>query len=650
MPCFLRRKIRKAKNLADLPTGSLAVARAHAARLLAAEPALAEAQCREILRLAPQDAQTLQLLGLALAAGGKPRPAIQAVARAVALDRGLTGGWRALGDQFGLAGDSDAANDAYARHIQASVNDPQLQAAATALVGNRLAVAERLLRPFLKTHPTDVAAIRMLAEVGARLGRLGDAEKLLARCLALAPGFTAARHNYALVLHRQMKSAEALVEADLLLRHEPQNPSYRALKAAILGRVGEYHAALELYDSLLKEFPLLPKGWMSYGHTLKTVGREKDSIAAYRRALALQSGLGEAWWSLANLKTFGFSGADVAAMRDALAREGLSEEDRLHLDFALAKALEDAGFYAESFAHYRSANALRRAQIVYSADDNSAQIHRAMQFYSREFFAARAGQGCPAPDPIFIVGLPRSGSTLLEQILSSHSEVEGTMELPDITAMARRLDIESPYPECLGRFDAAALRSLGEEYLLRTQIQRKRGRTFFIDKMPNNFLHLGFIHLIMPNAKIIDARRHPLGCCLSGYKQHFARGQNFTYNLAELGRYYADYAALMAHFDLVLPGRVHRVFYEQMIAEPERELRRLLAYCGLPFQESCLRFYENDRAVRTASSQQVRQPLFTDAALHWRNFEPWLEPLKTALGTALEAYPAFPSVREAAED
>ncbi len=418
------------------------------------------------------------------------------------------------------------------------------------------------------------------------------------------------------------------------------------LKAAALGRVGDYAQAIRDYETVLQDHPDQPKAWMSYGHALKTVGRGADSIAAYRRTIALLPGLGEAWWSLANLKTLRFSKADIDQMRAQLDRADLGDEDRLHLHFALGKAFEDEARFEDSFAHYLKANTLRRATLDYDPEETTRHLERSKAVFTPAFFAARTGVGCDAPDPIFILGLPRAGSTLIEQILASHSAVEGTMELPDIIALANRLDgrrrREEPsrYPEGLGELDAEALRALGEEFIERTRVQRKLGRPLFIDKMPNNFAHVGLIHLILPNAKIIDARRHPLGCGFSCFKQHFARGQGFTYDLADLGRYYADYAELMAHFDEVLPGRVHRVIYEELVQDPEAEVRRLLAYCGLAFEDQCLRFYENDRAVRTASSEQVRSPIFTDALDQWRRFEPWLGPLKAALGPHLEAYPS----------
>jgi tetratricopeptide (TPR) repeat protein len=387
---------------------------------------------------------------------------------------------------------------------------------------------------------------------------------------------------------------------------------------------------------------------MSLGHALKTAGRHAESIEAYTSSIAKAPNLGEAYWSLANLKTFRFTPEQTLTMRAQLADAKLSAEDRFHFEFSLAKALEDAGEYQESFAHYREGNRLRRAMIRYDADENHAHVERSKRFFTREFFAQRQGWGCPAPDPVFIVGLPRSGSTLIEQILASHSQVEGTMELPDVAMLARVVGNRTTrptgaaYPRALEKFSAEELRALGERYLSQTRIQRKTAAPLFIDKMPNNFAHLGFIHLMLPNARIIDARRHPLGCCLSGFKQHFARGQNFTYDLAEIGRYYRDYVQLMAHFDEVLPGRVHRVFYENMVEDTEAEVRRLLEYCRLPFEEGVLRFHENQRAVRTASSEQVRQPIFRDGMEQWRHFDAWLGPLKEALGEVASAYPRIP--------
>jgi tetratricopeptide (TPR) repeat protein len=628
--------------------GTLATALAHAARLLAANPLRAEEQVREILKVVPNQPDALLLLAEARNAQGDDAGALAILKQAAKSHTNHAHVWRALGDQYTLAGDAKAADDAYARHIKASVNDPKLIEAASALCDGDLPRAERILRPFLHEHPTDVGAIRMLAETGARLGHMDQAETLLARCIELAPGFDAARFNYATLLHRQGKEPEALAQSEELLRRDPKNPGYRNLQAAVFARLGETDRALEAYEKVLRGYPNQPKAWMSYGHTLKTVGRQDEAIAAYRKSIAQMPGLGEAYWSLANLKTFRFVPEEIKTMRAQLARTDLDEEDRYHLDFALAKALEDAGEYAQSFSHYERANALRKERQNYNAGEMTRTVERMKALFTPEFCRAREGWGNPAPDPIFVVGLPRSGSTLIEQILSSHSQVEGTMELPDIMAIARKLGgrkkktDESLYPESLASLTDAELRALGEEYLAGTRIQRKTARPFFVDKMPNNFVHAGLIHLILPNAKIVDARRHPMACCFSNFKQHFARGQAFTYSLPDIARYYADYVEVMRHYDQVLPGRVHRVIYEEMVAEPEREVRRLLAYCGLDFEPGCLRFYENDRAVRTASSEQVRMPLFTDALEQWQNFAPWLSPLREILGPIVASYPQPP--------
>jgi tetratricopeptide (TPR) repeat protein len=544
-----------------------------------------------------------------------------------------------------VSAESKTSMEGVLRH---AVADPILLEAGRALVDNDIPHAEALLRGRLRRSPTDVAAIRMLAEVAARIGRYEDAAHLLERCLELAPGFHAARQNYAMVLHRGNRPQEALAQVERLLAEDPGNPGYRNLRAVVLCRTGDFGEAIELYEDLLAEHPDQARVWLSQGHALKTSGLGERAIAAYRRCLELDPGFGDAWWSLANLKTFRFDDADIAAMRAQLQRTDLDDEHRLHLDFALGKALEDRGEYAGSFAHYSRGNALRLSRVPYSADATSARLQRAAEIYTPEFFRVRAGYGVSAPDPIFIVGMPRAGSTLVEQILSSHPLVEGTMELPEIISLTRALRQqgadEGParYHEALAGLDADAVRELGERYLERTRIQRKAGAPFFIDKMPNNFAHIGLIQLALPNARIVDVRRHPLACGFSLFKQQFARGQDFSYSLDDIGRYYRDYVGLMAHFDRALPGRIHRIAYEALVDDTEAEVRRLLDYCGLPFEPRCLRFFENDRPVRTASSEQVRQPIYRAGVDHWTHFEPWLGPLKAALGPVLDAWPAAP--------
>jgi Tfp pilus assembly protein PilF len=525
-----------------------------------------------------------------------------------------------------------------------ATHDPHLKEAAAALMRNDLPAADRRLRAHLDGYPTDVAALRMLAEVAGRLRQYGEARELLERCLELAPNFAAARQNYAGVLNREGKPESALPEAEWLLAQEPDNPAHLNLKAAILANMGDYVRSVELYSEVLRRYPSQPKVWMSMGHGLRTSRRQEESVAAYRRAIELEPTLGEAYWSLANLKTVRFSENERVSMQRVLEGD-LADEDRIHLEFALGKALEDEGDYADSFAHYAKGNALNRLMHPYSADENTRFVSRCKQQYTTEFFAARQSAGAASAEPIFILGLPRAGSTLLDQILASHSLVQGTVELPDIPQIARELigreddARHGRFFESVAALSPPDLRALGERYLVSTRVHRKSDAPFFIDKMPNNFLYIGLIQLILPNAKIIDVRRHPLGCGFSVFKQHFARGQNFSYDLSDIGRYYADYVGLMAHIDRVMPGRIHRVFYESLVQNTEAEVRRVLEYCGLPFEESCLKFYKNERPVRTASSEQVRRPIFTEGMDHWRHYEPWLAPLKRPLGPLLADYP-----------
>ena len=646
---------------------SLGKALAVAATLLKNRPALALAQATSILDAVPNHPQALLILGaahrmlgdaksaeavlrpladaqprassvhhewaLTQMALGDPTGARASLRHAVTLKPDLAQAWRTLGDLHMLAGEPAAADAAYAQHIRHSVHDPALLEAAAALCDSDLPRAERLLRSHLLAQPTDVAALRMLAEAGIRLGRYADAEALLARCLELAPSFSPARHNYAVALFRQSKAAEAIPHLEKLLNEEPGNANLRSLLAACLAMTGDTAASITAYQQVLAAAPGQPKLWLSYGHALKTAGRRNDAVRAYRTCLELAPCLGEAWWSLANLKIEPFSADDVAAMRAHLANPALPTEDRFHIDYALGRALEQSGDYEASFTHYANGARLRRSEIHYSADRTHAQLQRTCAILTPAFFAARAGWGCQDASPIFIVGLPRSGSTLIEQILASHSQVEGTQELPEIANIARHLGGGQAdcYPDVLAELDAASCAALGDRFLRNTRIYRKTNRPLFIDKMPNNFVHTGLIHLILPRAKIIDARRHPMAACFSAFKQHFARGQHFSYDLTEVGRYYTDYVALMAHVDAMLPGRVHRVNYESMVQDTDTEIRRLLAYCGLQFEPTCLRFHENDRAVRTASSEQVRRPIFREGLEHWRNYEAWLGELKEAV-------------------
>ena len=576
-------------------------------------------------------------LGVTLGLAGRRDAALAALRRAVTLKPDIGEAWRLIADHLMESGDPAGADAAWASYVTVTTAGPHLLAPAAALIEGRLADAEQLLRTHLARQPDDAAALRMLADLAMRARRWDDAGALLERCLTCAPGFAAARHDLAVVRHEQHRHDDALAELERLLVTEPRNPAYLNLKANVLGRAGDHVRAIEAFEAVLADYPSNPRIWMAYGDALKTAGRTDDGIAAYRHSLALAPGFGEAWWSLANLKTVHFATADLEAMQSQLARSDISADDRLHLHFALGKALEDAEQFTASFTHYAEANRLRRATIPYDATATTAYVQRVCALFTAEFVQSRRGWGSEAEDPIFVVGLPRSGSTLVEQILASHGAVEGTMELPDVADIARSLatrrgpSAAPGYPDVLARLDAAELRALGEDYLRRTRLHRRSGTPRFIDKMPNNWMHVGLIHLMLPNARIIDVRREPMACGWSCFRQHFARGQYFTYSLEDIGRYYRDYLELMAHFDTVLPGRVLHLRYERLIEDTEAEVRRLLAHCGLPFDPACLRFHETARAVATASSEQVRRPIYREALDQWRHFEPWLDPLRRAL-------------------
>lgn len=518
-----------------------------------------------------------------------------------------------------------------------------------AVADGRFAGAAKKLRALLAAQPEHVATIQLLLQIEARLGEREKAAELYARLLELAPEDVDARADYAELLLEIRREAEASRQLDILLERDPRHPGYLGAKANALMLLGDLPAAIAYQQRVLEETPGDASAWVVHGNTLRIAGQQQASVAAYRKAIALKPGFGEAWWRLADLKTFHFTQDDIEAMNKLLETADLTEDARFHIHFALGKSFEDQKQYAESFQHYRKGNTLRRASLHHDPDMLSEFVRRMKALFTREFFESRKSLGCPAPDPIFVVGRTRSGSTLIEQMLASHSAIEGTRELPVLMTMVRRLlageSGGNAYAEIIRSLDGPALKALGEEYLEGVRAYRTTAQPFLVDKMPGNFHHLGFIHLILPNARIVDVRRHPLGCCFSNFKQLFdsaSDGSAATYDLVELGRYYRDYVELMAHFDAVLPGRVHRVFYEDLVRDPEQEIRRLLAYCDLPFDESCLRFHETKRSVHTVSSEQVRRPIYQNAVQQWRHYEPWLNPLKKALGPVLTAYPAVP--------
>jgi tetratricopeptide (TPR) repeat protein len=508
----------------------------------------------------------------------------------------------------------------------------------------KLVKAEQLCKAFMQKNPKHIEGMRLLADIGVRLGALEDAEFLLETALEFSPQSTKVRVDYIQVLRKQQKYQEALANAKILIQQEPNNPQFQSVFAVESMQSGDYDTALMTFDSILKILPEEPVTLTSRGNALKTQGRKEEAIDSYRRAIRKYPAHGEAYYSLANLKLFSFRDKEIEAMESQEVNPGISYMARIYLDFALGKAYEDRGDFDKAFSYYERGNSFKRSQSRYKAEDITTEFHAQADVFDDSFVQAIASSGVKAADPIFIVGLPRSGSTLLEQILASHSQVDGTMELPNILSLAQKLrrgdnlSGTNHYPSVLKTLDAEALSKFGEAYIKDTRVHRGSA-PFFIDKMPNNFRHIGLINLILPNAKIIDARRHPMGCCFSAFKQLFHEGQEFTYGLEQVGTYYKDYVELMDHWDKVLPGKVLRVQYEEVVADLDTQVRRILDYCGLDFEENCISFYETDRSVRTPSSEQVRQPIYQSGVDQWKNFEANLEPLKKALGPVLKRYP-----------
>lgn len=568
--------------------------------------------------------------------------ALSAYRLATRYNPSLEASWRSQAQLLEKVGLREDAQHAIAQADRVKALPRHLVAATHHLSEGRLLKAEDLCRAFLQAQPNNVEAMRLLADIGTRLGVLDDAEILLEAAIKLAPDEIQLRLDYIQVLRKRQKFAAALSEAKVLHVREPGNPLFASHLAIESMQTGDYETALRLFDEILEKLPTDAATLTSKGHALKTAGAQDEAIQSYRSAIKSNSVHGDAWYALANLKTYTFSEDELEDMIAAEARPDLSYMDRVHLCFALGKAFEDRKAYDQAFAYLERGNLLKSAQTRYTTDQMRAEFAAQKEVCTPELFSKRSGVGHAAPDPIFIVGLPRAGSTLIEQILASHSEVDGTLELPNILSLAHRLrgrrDLaeKNRYPRVLNELADADLEQLGAEYIETTQIHRADA-PFFTDKMPNNFRHLGLIHMILPNAKIIDARRDPMDCCWSGFKQLFAEGQEFTYSLEDIGHYYAAYVDLMDHWDKVLPdGRILRVQHEDVLNDLEGQVRRILGYCELPFEIACVDFHKTDRAVRTASSEQVRQPLNRSGQGQWRPYEAFLEPLKSVLGRAGE--------------
>jgi tetratricopeptide (TPR) repeat protein len=585
----------------------------------------------------PQYSRLFQERGHCCVAARDPAGAIEAYLHAVNLNPALPASWKALQVLFNAAGRPGDAETAAAHVAKLASLPPAVVTASSMFADGEIHEAERVVRQFLQSHGDHIEAMRLLAQIGMKLDVLDDAEFLLESVLVFAPEYHLARFDYANVLLRLHKHARALQEIETLLKSEPHNRSYLICQANACAGLGNHEQALRVFRELLVDAPRAADVHLSIAHALKTLGRRQQAIESYRAAAQANPSFGDAYWSLANLKTYRFSDEEIATMQAQESAAATALVDRYHLCFALGKAYEDRAQYAESFQFYQRGNALKKSESRYRPEpvERNARLQSAV--CSAEFFAARAGVGCRRPDPIFIVGLPRAGSTLIEQILASHSQVEGTMELADIPRLVARLqgreqDEARPlYPAVLADLKPEQLQRMGEKYLADTQVYRT-GKPFFIDKNPNNVRHLGLIHLILPQAKIIDARREPMACCFSNFKQLFAAGQEFTYSLEDIARYYRSYIELMAHWDRALPGKVLHVQHEDVVEDLEGNVRRILEFCGLAFEPQCVEFYKTERSVRTASSEQVRQPIFKDGLDQWRHFEPFLAPLKAALG------------------
>jgi len=595
---------------------------------------------QELLRREPGHGRALQERGHLSRDRGDEDAALRAYAQASQINPALDASLRGQLAILERRGERAAAQQVAARLARLEGLPRPLRAVTDLLSRGMLLRAETLCRRFLQQAPQHVEGMRLLAEIAIGFGALEEAEFLLESAATFEPGNIPARIDHVRVLGRRQKFAAARTAASRLLEEHPHNVQLESLHAVECLQAGDYAAALAGFERVLQQLPGDPTTLTSRGHALKTCGDTAAAVASYREALQRRPAHGEAWYALANLKTYRFEPADVGAMRALLASDTLMLMDRVHIAFALGKALEDAGEYAESFAHYAEGNRLKRAGSRYDSAALGRELAAQRQVCTANLLAQAATRGCPAPDPIFIVGMPRAGSTLLEQILSSHSQIDGTQELPNVLAMSqqlrrRQIGEERPgYPQLLPLLDAQTLRALGEQFIEETRLHRA-GAPRFIDKMPNNFRHLGLIHLILPNARIIDARREPMACCFSNFKQLFAEGQEFSYDLADLGHYYREYLTLMAHWEQVIPAdRLLRVQHEDVLNDLEGQVRRMLAFLGLPFEEACLRYWETERAVRTPSSEQVRRPIFRSAMEQWHNYAPWLGALQQALDPA----------------
>ena len=611
----------------------------------------AKEQIEFALQVAPDYARLYEDLGSLHGMQREYEDAILAFRRAVELDPRLASAHRKLAQTLVAVGRSDEVDDAFEGFLDHDRDAALVAAGAEYWRAGQYEEAEESLLKALRKNPENVDAMRFLAMVYYDQDKkLLDAEALLRRALSIAPGFHQALSNLGRVLVENSKFGEAIDVYGRLVKLKPDDDDAWAGYGRALAQQGRVEEAERAYFKSLEINPKTPSVHMARAHMLKTLGLQEDALQAYRKSIELNPALGESYWSMANLKVFRFEDREVEAMENQLASADLEEEARVNFLFSLGKAFEDRKEYERAWLHYDEGNRLKRASVVYDPVENEQHLEKIRDVFSNELFEKHDGAGWDAPDPIFIVGLPRTGSTLVEQILASHSQVEGTAELPNIGYIVNGTGKYRPdglaYPETIATLTKRDFASYGREYLKQVARHRMLGTPYFIDKMPNNFIHVGWIKLTLPNARIINTRRHPMDSLLGVYKQLFAKGQPFTYDTEELAEFYRCYIDMMAHWHEVLPGQVLDVHYEDTVTDFEAQVRRILDYCGLEFEENCLRYYETERPVKTASSEQVRQPIYTSALGLWKKYGDNLAEWQQDLRDIIDDLPA--SVKQAA--
>jgi tetratricopeptide (TPR) repeat protein len=566
---------------------------------------------------------------LSLSTGNKPSAAT-AFARATRLNPALLSSWQKLAPLYGELNHSEAQKFATQRVEYLSQLPVEIRGARDLMYEGKLGLADTVCRRFLQNNKHHAEAMLLLAEIGIKLKLYHKAEFLLESCIEIHPKHEAARAEFVQLLSKLGKFSHAKQHAEHLLNAHPNNHQYIAAKASAMVGVGEVEQAITLYQQVIGERNDLPGIQLLLGHAYKASGNIAQAVTSYQQAYKIRADFGDAYWSLANTKTYRFTDSELTLMQTQLDKVDIEQDDKAHLEFALAKAYEDRKKFDIAFSYYQNGNAIKNQRKLYSQTKMSEQIEAQKSVFTADFFKAHQNLGDQNPDPIFIVGLPRAGSTLLEQILASHSQVDGTMELHNVMGLAARLSgSNSGYPNVVNEIDNEYFARFGKQFIEDTRCYRQ-GAAFFIDKMPNNFMHIGLIKAMLPNAKIIDARRDPIACCFSGYKQLFAEGQDFSYSLDNLIHYYQSYQSLMTHWDAVLPGSVLKVQHEDVIDGLETQVRRILDFCHLPFEATCLHFYNTKRTIKTPSSEQVRQPINANARNQWKNFERHLTPLINA--------------------